>query len=46
MARTEHINQTGPDRGERRARRQPRPTERRQGTLPAIIAADLADTEN
>lgn len=42
-ARSTHANYTADQRAERRARRAPRRNERRQGTLSAIIAADLAD---
>ena len=41
MSKSIHPNLTADLRAERRARRQPRPTERRQGTLSAVIAADL-----
>lgn len=45
MAHTVHANLTADQRAERRARRTPRKPVRRQGTLSAIIAADLADAE-
>jgi len=45
MSKSIHPNLTADQRAERRARRQPRPTERRQGTLSAVVAADLADCE-
>lgn len=43
MSKSIHPNLTADQRAERRARRQPRPTERRQGTKPAIIATSLDD---
>jgi hypothetical protein len=46
MSKSIHPNLTADQRAERRARRQPRPTERRQGTRPAVLAAHLSETED
>lgn len=45
MSRSTHANLTADERGERNARRAPRRPVRRQGTLAAIIAADVRDSE-
>lgn len=45
MSRSTHANLSADDRGERRARRQPRPTVRRTGTLAGILRREALDTE-
>lgn len=44
MSRSTHPNITADQRAERRARRAPRPTTRRTGTLSGILAAEARDT--
>jgi hypothetical protein len=42
MARSDHSNYSAADRFERKAARRRRPTERRQSTRSAILAATIA----